>query len=235
MRKAGGLVALLAAALAVMLLVGCKMDVTPEIYVSDLRAVAESGEVGLSTPAILSIGIGTKDRCEERAAQFEAMLGEMVREFSTRGCEGSGTDVALVASIQIPIVSSPEAWEQADSLYGILAFPAPAESRHAGNIGVFFLVNAERFAQLNQRVKSEFYRAIDLSDSRVKVVLSNDERTEARFTVNDAYFNGQPVQGLDRTEQAIARRHDAEVVLSNVALSALVQGQPVPTLLLAHP
>ena len=69
----------------------------------------------------------------------------------------------------------------------------------------------------------------------MKVVLSNDERGETRFTVNDVYFNGQPVQGLERREHMLARRHDAEIMLSNVALSALIEGQPVDTLLLGHP
>ena len=100
---------------------------------------------------------------------------------------------------------------------------------------MFFLANAEQYETLNDQIRSEFYRSIALDDSRVKVVLSNDERGEARFTVNDAYFNGRPIPGLERQEHTLARRHDAEVVLSNVALSALVEGQPVATLLLAHP
>ena len=220
---------MIAAGLA--LLAGCKMNVTPEVYVSDLRAVAD-GEVGLTTPATLSIDIGSLDLCQEYAAQFKAMLSEMVREFSSRGCEGSGMDVGLAAGFQAPIVSSLEAWAAADSLYGILVSP---QSRYAGYVGVYFLVDPGRFVTLNTRVKSEFYQSIDLSSSRIKGVLNNDERTEARFTVNDVYLNGSPLQGLDRTEQTLARRHDAEVVLSNVALSALVQGQAVPAVLLAHP
>lgn len=117
-------------------------------------------------------------------------------------------------------------------MFGILVQPL---EQYDGAIGVFLLVNAAQYELLNDQIRSEFHQYIDLADSRVKVVLSNDERDETRFTVNNVYFNGQPVQGLERQEHALARRHDAEVVLSDVALSALVEGQPVATLLLIHP
>ena len=182
---------LTAAALILAGMAGCKMDVTPELYVSDLRAVV-GGETGLTTPATLAIGVGSKENCEKQSDAFAAMLKEMVREFSLRGCEGSGTDVALTASIQIPIVATEEAWKEARTLYGVVV--RAMDER----IGVFFLVDPRLYADLNERIKKETYRSIDLDESRVKVVLSNDERREVRFTVNDAYFNGRPVQGLER-------------------------------------
>ena len=222
---------MMAAGLAVVL-TGCKMDVTPEVYVSDLRAVAVDGESGLSTPAAFTVKVGSMSTCQERAERFEAILRDVVLEFSSRGCEGTGNDVRLAASIQIPVVNTLDAWMGAKSLFGVMSH---LEEGSLDAIGVFFLADPGRFAQLNGEIKSEFYQGIDLADSRVKVVLSNDERTEARFTVNDVYFNGQPIQGLNRTEHALARRRDAEIVLSNVALDALVQGQPVPTLVLTHP
>ena len=214
------------------ILSGCKMELTPELFTSDIRAVATEGAEDLTAPAILAIGVGSMDTCKEHAEKFAAILSEKVQAFSSRGCEGSGIDVKLVSSIQIPLVNEAVHWQISGSMFGILAQPL---DQYDGAIGVSFLVNAEQYELLNDQIRSEFYQSIDLADSRVKVVLSNDERGEARFTVNDAYFNGQPVQGLERREHTLARRHDAEIVLSNVALSALVEGQPVATLLLAHP
>ena len=220
-----------AAGLAI-ILTGCKMNVTPELFTSDIRAVAIEGLTDLSTPATLAIEVGSMDTCRERTGQFEAILRDLVPEFSSRGCEGTGNDVYLVASIQIPLVNTFAAWADAQSLFGVMMYPAEEQP---DAIGVFFLADPVRFAQLNEQMKSEFYQGIDLADSRVKVVLSNDERSEARFTVNDVYFNGQPIQGLSRIEVTLKRRHDAAIILSNVGLNALIEGQPVATLLLANP
>ena len=220
-----------AASLAVMLS-GCKMDVTPELFTSDIRAVAVEGVEDLTTPATLAIGVGSMDTCKKHAEKFAVILSEKVHSFSSRGCEGTGTDVKLVSSIQVPLVNEAVHLQVSGSMFGILAQPL---EQYDGAIGVYFLADAERYETLNDQIRSEFYRSIDLKDSRVKVILSNDERGETRFTVNDVYFNGQPVQGLERREHTLARRYDAEIVLSNVALSALVEGQPVATLLLMHP
>ena len=220
-----------AAGLAVVLS-GCKMDVTPELFTSDIRAVAIEGVEDLTTPATLAIGVGSMDTCKKHAEKFAMILSEKVQSFSSRGCEGTGTDVELVSSIQIPLVNEAVHWQISGSMFGILVQPL---EQYGGAIGVFFLADAEQYETLNDQIRSEFYRSIDLKDSRVKVVLSNDERGEARFTVNDVYFNGKPIQGLERQEHTLDRRHDAEVVLSNVALNALVEGHPVATLLLAQP
>ena len=220
-----------AAGLAV-ILSGCKMDVTPELFTSDIRAVAVEGEEDLTTPATVAIGMGSKDTCKKHAEKVSAILSEKVQGFSPRGCEGTGNDVMLASSIQIPLVTDTAAWQASGSMFGVLVQPL---EQYDGAIGVFFLADAAQYELLNEHIRSEFYQHIDLADSRVKVVLSNDERGETRFTVNNVYFNGQPVQGLKRREHTLARRHDAEIVLSNVALSALVEGQPVATLLLMHP
>ena len=129
----------------------------------------------MTTPATLAIGVGSKENCEKQSDAFAAMLKEMVREFSLRGCEGSGTDVALTASIQIPIVATEEAWKEARTLYGVVV--RAMDER----IGVFFLVDPRLYADLNERIKKETYRSIDLDESRVKVVLSNDERREVEI------------------------------------------------------
>lgn len=216
----------------VVILSGCKMDVTPELFTSDIRAVAVEGVEDLTTPATIAIGMGSKDTCKKHAEKVAAILREKVQGFSSRGCEGTGNDVTLASSIQIPLVNEAATWQNSGSMFGILAQPL---EEYGGAIGVFFLADAVQYELLNDQIRSEFYRSIDLADSRVKVVLSNDERGETRFTVNDVYFNGQLVQGLERREHMLARRHDAEIMLSNVALSALIEGQPVDTLLLGHP
>ena len=111
-----------AAGLAV-ILSGCKMDVTPELFTSDIRAVAIDGVEDLTTPAIIAIGVGSMDTCKKHSEKFAVILSEKVHAFSSRGCEGSGTDVKLVSSIQIPLVNETVAWQISGSMFGILAQP----------------------------------------------------------------------------------------------------------------
>ena len=54
-------------------------------------------------------------------------------------------------------------------MFGILVQPL---EQYDGAIGVFFLANSEQYETLDDQNRSEFYRSIDLADSRVKVVLS---------------------------------------------------------------
>ena len=209
----------------VVVVAGCKLDMRSEAYVSDLRAVA-GGTTGVTTLTTLTIEIPSHDECDKYSAAVSSVMQGLMRDFSPKRCGQEGMNSYLLAEAQLPFVHSPEAWRQANSLFGVLT------TASAQDIAVTLVMDLQKYGTLNQRMKDEFSQAIDLPASRLTMVLNNDERETGEFLTQAVFINETPV--IKAEAFALQRRQKAEIRLSNVSAAYLEKHGSAPILALKN-
>ena len=140
-----------------------------------------------------------------------------VDDFAPRGCEQDGMDSFLLANTQIPILRPDSIPENFDSLFAVILI----EREIPEHIGVAIAMDREMYRSLLVKMDAEFNQTIDLASSKVAFVLNNDDRTTIKFAVVGAFVDSDPIH-LER-EFELARRHKAEIRLSDVATAYLVK------------
>ena len=203
---------LAAAWLAVLGLAGCKMNLTADLYSSDIRDAA-SGTTGLSAPATLAFQVPGVDECAKHTAEISEIMAGVVQGFAPRGCSNVEMDSYLLADIQMPLVA-PEAWGQAEALFGLVV-----SQRESGDIEAMVGLNLDKYEILTSRMQDKFHQKVDLEKSNVTLVMNNDERTPANLSLRDKFVNALPVGGNSHHE--VARRHKIEIRLSDVSTADL--------------
>ena len=196
--------------LAVTAMGGCKMNLTADIYSSDIR-MAAAGTAGLTTPATMAFEVPSADaeECAENTAKIASIMAGVVNEFSPKGCVKRGLDSFLLADTQIPLLNSMGAWKEADSLFGMVL------TAKEDKIHMAMTMDLVKYEILTRRMKDEFHQSVDLADSSITIVLNNDEAQPIRLTVNGVFVNSKPA-AID-TDYELLRRHKAEIRFSNVA------------------
>ena len=206
---------LIASAAVLILAVGCKINLTADIYSSDLRDVA-AGTVGLTAPATMAFQVPGADDCAEHTIKItELMTGIM--PITPRGCESVEMESFLLADIQVPVLNSEKAWIDSDALFGLLV----NKLTDSEDIGVLVAMNVEKYGLLAQRTSEKFHQRINLAESRVTLILNNDQRSTLSFSTKEVFVNAEPAHGVH--EHELARRHKAELRLSNVATAYLAK------------
>ena len=219
------LLSLITVASLVLIVAGCKLDMRSEAYVSDPRAVAV-GTTGITTRTTLTIEIPSHDECDKYSTAVSSVMQGLMREFSPKRCGQEGMNSYLLAEAQLPFVNSPEAWAQANSLFGVLT------TASAQDIAVTLVMDLQKYGTLNQRMKDEFSQGIDLPASRITMVLNNDEREPGEYHAQAVFINDQPV--IKAEAFALQRRYKAEIRLSNVSAAYLEKHGSVPLLALKN-
>ena len=199
---------------ALVLLVACKLDVTTELYSTDLRD-AMAGATDIAAPATMAFQVPGADDCDEHASEISEIMAGILDDFSPRGCESVQMDSFLLADTQIPIITSAENWLRADTLFGIMLL-SRSDPEH---IGVAFMLDPRKYEVLTSRMEDKFHQAVDLAASRVTLILNNDERNTVTFAVRDVFVNSEPAYG--EHEYTLERRHKANIQLSDVATAHL--------------
>ncbi len=210
---------------ALIVVAGCELDITSDVYVSDLRDVATNNTEGLTTPATIAIQIPSMDKCDEYSEKLIEIMRGILLEFTPKTCERDGMTSYLLSDTQVPLLGSEKSWRQSSSLFGILA-----EAQDDGDILVTVANNSDKFRVLNERVDGEFHQSIDLAESEIILVLNNDEREPITYLVGGVFLNGQPIYYDE--EFSLKRRHTAEIKLSNVGAAYLEKNEYATPLVL---
>ena len=205
---------LVASALALTIVAGCKMNLTADVYSSDLRDVA-AGTTDLTAPATLALQVPGTDKCDEHTAEISEIMAGVVNDFAPKGCESVEMDSFLMADIQMPLLNSESAWKQSNSLFGVVV------ATNGDSIDALIMLNIDRYEILTKRMKEKFYQSVDLSQSKVTLVINNDERNSVSFSAEAVFVNGEPV--LNKTVYELKRRHKAEIRFSNVATAYMAK------------
>ncbi len=192
---------------------GCKTDVTVEVYSSDLHKVVTDKTSGLMTPMIMAIEIPSEQKCDEYTPQIADVMKGLVNSFSPQGCKRMGMESRLLAEVQIPLSPSMAAWDRANSLFGLVI------SDKTG--GVVVTLDLDKYEILSKRMQSKFHQSVNLSESKVTMILHNDERNTQTYRVGGAFINRDPV--YQKQWINLKRRGKVEIQLSNVGSASLAK------------
>ena len=99
----------------------CKLNVTAELYSTDLRDVM-AGATDISAPATIAFEIPSTNDCDEHALKISEIMAGVLEDFSPRGCENVEMDSFLLVDTQIPIFTFSDELDElveADTLFGI--------------------------------------------------------------------------------------------------------------------
>ena len=222
------------AGLAVMLS-GCKMNVTPELYLSDLRDVVENATEGLTTPAAIAVQVPSTEKCDEYTAKIGDVLTGILESYEARGCTSEDMNSWLNLEAQVPIMHGTKVGQggmvdPSLDLFGVFVSPI-VEGRFEGKVGACLYVNLEKYRLLNERMSDAFHQKIDLADSTMGMLLNNDEREPVKFSVGGTFLNGAPVYKWEQF--SLERRRSAELEVSDVGAASLEAEGGVCPLVLA--
>lgn len=198
---------------SILFIVGCKTDVTVEVYSSDLQRVATDRTAKLMVSTLMAIEIPSSKNCDEYTSQIVDIMKGLVRDFKPRECTTKGMESFLMLELQSPLMPSIDAWKAADRLFGVAI---SSEQR-----AVVVTLNRDKFAALNKRMNDEFHRTLNLAESKVTMILHNDERTPQTYGLGGALVNGQPI--YERRYIEIEARRKATIQLSDVGSATLAK------------
>lgn len=200
---------------------GCKTDVTVEVYSSDLQTVKADATAKLTVLTLLAIEIPSSSECDKYTSQIVGIMKDFVPDFKPRECTREGMESFLVGELQSPLLSSMDAWKAADALIGVIISATGSDLKDK----VFLTLNRSKFAKLNKKMDDEFHQTLDISKSKVTMVLHNDERTPQTYGIGGALLNGQPI--YERSFIEVGARRNVRIQLSDVGSAALVKNGQV--------
>ena len=210
-------------AILVIIVTGCKLDMISEVYVTDLIEVV-TGEARLTTPATISFEIPSAEECNKYSSQVMTVMRGMMREFTPKECKNVDMNSYLIAEAKMPFVHDATTWSQSDSLFGILVTTSEL------NLSMTLRMNTQKYNTVNQRMKDEFHQGLNLTDSKITLVLVNDEREPIEYHAQAAFINNQPI--VKSESFRLERRQKATIRLSNVSAAYLAMHGSVPFLTL---
>ncbi len=196
---------------AVLMTVGCKMHIVPELYLTDLRDVAVNKTRNVTVPATLSVEIPSSSECQKYTRQVTQKIGAHFLGFTTKGCQDQGMDSYLLANVSLPLTHSVEEWNRVkhSSLFGIVSFADEDRNR----VGVHIMLDLVVYESLSDDV--------DIEKSAFGFIVMNDGRKADEFQVSGSFVNGVPVPYTE--EYSVERRGRLDVTISDVKLSYLAK------------
>ncbi|PIQ95457.1 MAG: hypothetical protein COV67_14830 [Nitrospinae bacterium CG11_big_fil_rev_8_21_14_0_20_56_8] len=169
---------------------GCKINVSGDVIIGDLMNVAFGHKETILTPGTLRLEMSSLDTCQNERANLGASLERFFINFTPKTCEQSGMETYLLATIDIPVTASRDAWKmKTRSTFGILS----KISDQIGGIEVEMLLHQGLFKELSKTIESKYFQKLDFSGSRLNLTLKNDQRALQVVLIADAFVNGDPV------------------------------------------
>ncbi len=196
----------------IFLLSACRIDVTTEIYIRDVKDVFYGGHNDLWTPAIIKIGVSSCDDKKELDQVFQS-IQRYFEKLKNKSCDTQGVDSLMVMGAELPLSNDKKKWKQrTQSVLGVYIDESLIHKDK--DPVVHFVLDRERFAELNKIVEDKFYGNLDFEESNLTFVVNNDDRKDDYIRVADALVDGQPI--INESVFKVSRREKLDIKPSNV-------------------
>ena len=86
---------------------------------------------------------------------------------------------------------------------------------------MFAMLNLDKYELLTKRMNDKFHQSINLTDSKIIVILNNDERESFDFHTVGVFVDNYPEN--EGTWHSLDRRQRVEIKLSNVGAGSLAR------------
>ncbi len=201
----------------------CKMNMSADIYLRDIKDVALANAEGLQTSGLLKVGVPS---CEdkEKLSQVSSLLQDYFLNVIEKSCE-EGMESLLTIGVDVPIVHSATGWtSKTKSTTALIT----NKSKDGSSILVSFALNKVRFRNLNEAVQNQFFDKLSFDESTVAFSVNNDGRQDEEIVVSDSFVNGKPV--VFPKSLTLSRRNKIDVEPSNVRRISFSDNGSMPVL-----
>jgi len=170
------------------LISACKIDMTTDVYLSDIEDVALTNAEGLKTSGLLQVGVAN---CadKENLSQVTRLLRDYFLKVTEKSCE-SGMESLLTIGVDIPIIHSEIGWtSKTKSTTALIT----KQSKDGSSILVNFALNKTKFGNLNKAIESQYFQKLSIGESTVSFSINNDARHDEGLIVSDSFVDGKPI------------------------------------------
>ena len=209
----------------ILILTGCKIDFTGDLYTSDLIDLANTSEnKQFNLP--MEVAYQVSD-CE--SDESSRMISTYFIEFKNTGCEiGEDFMSYATAQVSVPVVNNYDIFNNAnDSLIGFVSYLSEDKTL----VYVDALTSADLFESLKNYVYNETFQERSLADSNLVIRLNND-LNKATIEVPPSFVNNEPI--VFSTEYIMERRDLLIIQSSDVNSSFLENNLWTPLFMLKN-
>ena len=207
----------------IVLVSACKIDMSTDVYLRDIKDVALTNAKGLKTSGLLRVGVPNCDD-KEQLTQVSSLLKDYFLNVTEKSC-AAGMESLLTIGVDIPIVNSESGWTSKTSSTTALI---TQKSKDGTSILVNFVLNRTRFNNLNQAVENQFFDKLSLDESTVTFSVNNDGRQDEVAVISDSFVDGKPI--IYSKSFTLKRRNKIDVEPSNVRRSIFSDNGSMPVL-----
>ena len=209
----------------ILILTGCKIDFTGDLYTSDLIDLANTTEnKQFNLP--MQVAYQVSD-CE--SDESSRMISTYFIEFQNTGCAvGEDFMSYATAQVSVPVVNKYDIFNNSnDSLIGFVSYLSEDKTV----VYVDAVTNAELFESLKNYVYNETFQELSLADSNLVIRLNND-LNKATIEVPPSFVNNEPI--VFSTEYIMERRELLIIQSSDVNSSFLENNLWTPLFILKN-
>jgi len=209
----------------ILIITGCKIDFTGDLYTSDLIDLANTTEnKQFNLP--MEVAYQVSD-CE--SDESSRMISTYFIEFKNTGCEiGEDFMSYATAQVSVPVVNNYDIFNNAnDSLIGFVSYLSEDKTL----VYVDAVTSAELFESLKNYVYNETFQELSLADSNLVIRLNND-LNKATIEVPPSFVNNEPI--VFSTEYIMERRDLLIIQSSDVNSSFLENNLWTPLFMLKN-
>ena len=209
----------------ILILTGCKIDFTGDLYTSDLIDLANTLEdKQFNLP--MEVAYQVSD-CE--SDESSRMISTYFIEFQSTGCDvGEDFMSYATAQVSVPVVNKYDIFNNSnDSLIGFVSYLSEDKTL----VYVDAVTSAELFESLKNYVYNETFQELSLADSNLVIRLNND-LNKATIEVPPSFVNNEPI--VFSTEYIMERRELLIIQSSDVNSSFLENNLWTPLFILKN-
>lgn len=210
MKRAVMVVFVLLLGLGVLALAGCKVNLSTNLYSSDLLAVLESGKA-LKVEGELKFSVPSKKQLDEKGPQMKAIIGEY---FTIQGDilhEKQGMDNFAIVKVELPLMKYSKTPQSNTPLY----FMVGADNRPGYSAALVYGVDRKALDKALRAIRDKFMMGPAAEDISVTVNLHNDLRGDLKFQVAICYIDDDPTPSPKIF--TLARRKSVRIRVAKVA------------------
>ena len=208
-----------------LILGGCKIDFTGDLYTSDLIDLANTTEnKQFNLPMEVAYQVSDCESDESRR-----MISTYFIEFKNTGCEiGEDFMSYATAQVSVPVINNYDIFNNSnDSLIGFVSYLSDDKKL----VYVDAVTSAELFESLKNYVYNETFQELSLADSNLVIRLNND-LNKATIEVPPSFVNNEPI--VFSTEYIMERRELLIIQSSDVNSSFLENNLWTPLFILKN-
>ena len=191
---------------------GCRIDVTTDIFLTDLKSVAKEKIKDFYAPAEFKLEMSTEKKCNEEKENIGMILNGYFDDIKVKNCISEGTNSFLLVSLVIPVIGVAQ-HETKKSIIGILSSYYSKSNTYQADIKI----NLDGLKLLNKKIKEKYYFDLDFKDSNIIFKFKNDGKSKEKINIQGSFVDGQPYVRYSYVE--IGANKSMEIKFSNVKTS----------------